>query len=687
MKLISHVNADSDLIETWLKYYILLGVDQFHLVLHGPPAENERLLELRYAYPITIEDTYEGPFDSDQKKSRLDTVLARHADQWIVLVDSDEFVEFPYADIPETIKMLSQENSNVMAAPMLQRFKIDGSLDTLPVIDDPFDTFPRCSIDLYYRMGVKGDIFKFPLFFCSNTTRVKEEGNHHPPLGCEPRVTRALGITHHFKFRRPLSERLERRIYSEHQWRNESVQLHEYLASHSNRLPIEGSFLYSREALFQRQLLKKSPFCKEPEQQDVSMPNISNGTHAISLGSLERKKIEEVQEVTPASVRRKIMFVLPKTTEFGGLEKHLFGLLRGIGRATQKPVIICFDREAILDFMEQDLRDATTVRRVPEPRSLAEWFRLIRDIRPDVVVFCYNWFKAFSWQAPLGALLAGVRRRISIQHLMPLPPPPPVAGGSLRDRLRRLIGRRARYMLKTNLTGRVCHATICVSNAVRDSLVKDYEFPPRKTRTIHNGVSTSAFAPSNGLPAAVRTRFDLRGDDFLLVCAARLTESKGLDILIHAVSRVIRQGISCKCVIIGDGPLREKLQREVNELGMTNYIFLDGFQKDIRPYLQAASAFILTSRIEGLPLSILEAMASGLPCIATDVGGSAEAVKNRETGLLITSNSIDEAENAILYLATHPVECAEMGRKSREAAVREFDLEGNVEALKAVVLG
>ena len=70
-------------------------------------------------------------------------LLARNIDQWVLLVDSDEFVECPYGDIPETVRMLSVANANLMAAPMLQRLTKDGSLETPSVIEDPFQMFPR----------------------------------------------------------------------------------------------------------------------------------------------------------------------------------------------------------------------------------------------------------------------------------------------------------------------------------------------------------------------------------------------------------------------------------------------------------------------------------------------------------------------------------------------------------------
>jgi glycosyltransferase involved in cell wall biosynthesis len=689
LKLISHVNGDGDLIEAWLKYYLQLGVDRFHLVVHGDPEENDRLLAIKNSYPITIEDTYGGPFHIDEKKNRLDAVLARYTGQWILLVDSDEFVEFPYRDIPATVRKLNFVHANLMAAPMLQRLTADWSLETPPVIEDPFQMFPLCLVDLYRRMDAKADIFKFPLFFCASSTQLAEGGNHHPPLGCEPRATTLQGVTHHFKFRRTVSQRLDKRIHSAHPWRHESVQFREYLDSHSTRLPLEGAFVYSREELFRRRLLRKLPLSK-PGCQKSSAQSLVEG-YEKAVTARESKVMgtvlgNEKSRALPVPAGKKIMFVLPKTTEFGGLERHLLDLLRRLQEPQLHPLIVCFDQDIISAHMDRDQQAQVVVKCEKEPESLWDWLRMIREAHPDIIVFCYSWIEAFPWQAPVAALLAGVLRRFSIHHLVPLPPPPPVEGTSPRDRLRRLIGGRARHLLSLRVPGYLCNKTICVSNAVRDALVNSYGFPARRTITIHNGVSTSTFVPCKSAGSAVRARLGVSSEDFLLVCAARLSEAKGVDILLHAVSRVLRQGISCKCIILGDGPLKEKLLQQANSLGLWGYVFFEGFQKDVRPYLQAGSAFILTSHLEGLPLSVLEAMACGLPCIVTNVGGTAEAVAHKVVGLVIPPASLDEAEDAILYLATHPHERAEMASKTRETVCQSFDIENRIGELRRVLL-
>jgi glycosyltransferase involved in cell wall biosynthesis len=311
---------------------------------------------------------------------------------------------------------------------------------------------------------------------------------------------------------------------------------------------------------------------------------------------------------------------------------------------------------------------------------------MFQQANPDTIVFCNSWIEAFPWQAPVGALLAGVRRRFSIQHLIPPPQPPPPPGNSPANILRRLIGKRARRLASLRASAYTLTDTICVSNAVRDALVGSFGFPARKTITVRNGVSTVTFSPSQANGAAVRARLGIGPEEFLLVCAARLVEAKGIDVLIHAVSRVLRQGVPCKCIIVGDGILKDRLIELVNSLGLSDYIFFEGFQKDVRPYLQAASAFILTSHLEGLPLSVLEAMACGLPCIVTDVGGSAEIVKHQDVGLVIPDGSVDSAEDAILYLAAHPDERAQMARKSRETVCQVFDIETRMGELRGVLL-
>src|SRR5262249_20503147 len=151
----------------------------FYLIVHGPKQENERLFNLQHSFPVIVEEEYEGPFDSHEKKRRLNRLLAKLRGQWILLVDSDEFVELPYRRLSTTIRMLELAEANVLFAPLLQHLTPDGSLDNPEVIKDPFATFPLCSVDLYQRMGVNASISKYPLFYCTEGTSLSDGGNHN----------------------------------------------------------------------------------------------------------------------------------------------------------------------------------------------------------------------------------------------------------------------------------------------------------------------------------------------------------------------------------------------------------------------------------------------------------------------------------------------------------------------------
>jgi glycosyltransferase involved in cell wall biosynthesis len=395
---------------------------------------------------------------------------------------------------------------------------------------------------------------------------------------------------------------------------------------------------------------------------------------------------EQAGSARSAHARKTILFVT-KTNEYGGAEVHLLQLMRRVREPGVQLSLLCVEDDVFSERLDSDQTvDVITCKR--EPESLRDWVRLFRASQPDVAVFIYSWLRCFPSIAPVGAWLAGIRELYAIQHALPPRVPPKVEGRSIRDALRRLIGKRARHLLSSMVRPNPWDKTICVSNAVREALIQDYRFPPERTLTIHNGVSLSEFAPSGTDGIAVRNRLGLRSDEFVLVCAARLTQHKGIDILLRAIARVLREGVPCKCILLGDGPLREQLLEQARELGLLGHVFFEGFQKDVRPYLQASSAFVLTSHTEGGggPLSVLEAMACGLPCIVTGVGGSVEAITDQVDGLVVPPASADAVADAISYLATHPHERAQMAWTARTTACELFNIDQRMAEIKRLIL-
>jgi hypothetical protein len=147
-------------------------------------------------------------------------------------VDSDEFVEFPYGNLKKVIEEMEKTGANTVFAPMVQRLKEDGSLQSPGLIEDPFSFFQLCSVNLYENMGVRASTSKFPLFFCDATTSIHDGGNHASPNSLNTKLSSLRGVTHHFKWRGTLLERLQKRANSSHIYRSESIGYMAYLETH-----------------------------------------------------------------------------------------------------------------------------------------------------------------------------------------------------------------------------------------------------------------------------------------------------------------------------------------------------------------------------------------------------------------------------------------------------------------------
>jgi glycosyltransferase involved in cell wall biosynthesis len=402
-----------------------------------------------------------------------------------------------------------------------------------------------------------------------------------------------------------------------------------------------------------------------------------------------------------AEQTRTVLFVT-HTPGYGGSEKHVFELLSRINDPSVRAVILCAETDPYTECLSQAGNMSVSVRRefrlkaeshrasLPFPKfsfaQLWRWFRVFRETKPEVVVFVYGTLSQIPWFASLAARLAGARRLILIQHLIPPPVPPEEGGKSFRSALRGLAGRRARLLQCLRVPPYLSEKVICVSNAVRDSLVRDYRFPPNKTVTIHNGVSVTDYSPSQSGGSAIRSKLGIGSEEFVLVCAARLSHEKGIDILLDAMSMLLEENIRCKCIIVGEGYMEETLLDQMRKLGLTKNVFMEGFHEDVRPYFHAADAFILTSYKEGLPFAVLEAMACGLPCIVTNVGGNAEAIANNVNGLVVNAGSAKEVAEAVTYLQSHAQEREGMSRVGRTRAREEFDIEVRMAEMKQAIL-
>jgi glycosyltransferase involved in cell wall biosynthesis len=317
--------------------------------------------------------------------------------------------------------------------------------------------------------------------------------------------------------------------------------------------------------------------------------------------------------------------------------------------------------------------------------KFVRFWLLFARYRPDVIVFAKGIPYLFPLSAHVAARMSGARRLASIEQLMWDPAPAPSGGIGILAIIRRVIGWRTRFMLARRLQGRLAHVTICVSESLRRRLTTEYGYPENRTITIHNGADLRYFASANGAEA-IRSTGDAGPDYFTIVCVARLSHVKRIDLLLDALSTLSRSHRDWRCFILGSGPKEKDLRAQVATLGLETVVTFMGHVDDVRPYLRQADVAVLSSENEGLPLSLAEAMAMGVPCIASDVGGTGEIVCHGRTGLLFTSGSAEELSQAISYLRAHEEERRRMGEEAKQWVHEHFDIERVMTRVSNVIL-
>lgn len=215
-----------------------------------------------------------------------------------------------------------------------------------------------------------------------------------------------------------------------------------------------------------------------------------------------------------------------------------------------------------------------------------------------------------------------------------------------------------------------------IANA--DAIAEDYLFrgigDPDQYTTVYSGIHLDAFRDVTAAP-------DITGDGVRIVMVGRLADGKGFEDLLAAVGRLEQDRISV--YLVGDGPLRDDLQHQIRQRGLSDTVQMLGYHDDIPAILATCDVFVLPSYREGTPRVITEAMASGLPVIATDIAGIPEQVEDGTNGILIQPGEIGELVTALERLVESKSLREEFGTASRDR-VERFSVETMLSDLDAV---
>lgn len=235
-------------------------------------------------------------------------------------------------------------------------------------------------------------------------------------------------------------------------------------------------------------------------------------------------------------------------------------------------------------------------------------------------------------------------------------------------RRKRIIFNRA-FLRKTD-------RVIAVGEAVRQALIHNEGIPAKRTNVIYNGIDLSRFqAGTNDVRQTKRRELGLAEQDFVAVLVGRLDYLKDHSTAIRTAAHASVVMPIFRMLFVGEGPERAKIEAEIAERRLENVVTLLGTRHDVPEILNAADVCFLSSISEGIPLTLIEGMAAGLPVVSTDVGGVAEIVVDGETGRLASAGDDQALAGCLLSLAERSVERSRLGRNGAERAAELFSEE------------
>jgi glycosyltransferase involved in cell wall biosynthesis len=191
-----------------------------------------------------------------------------------------------------------------------------------------------------------------------------------------------------------------------------------------------------------------------------------------------------------------------------------------------------------------------------------------------------------------------------------------------------------------------------------------------KLKVIENGVDLGAFGDAAGERAAARAELGIPSDAWAVGSVGRFAKEKNYPLLVRAAAPLLAQGT--RLLLVGDGGEAAKIRGEIEARGVAPFVSLPGVRHDIPRCLAALDAFALSSRMEGLPLGALEAMAAGLPVVATAVGGLPTLIQDGVTGLLVPSDDEQALARALRRLREDPALARAIGERGREQVHRLY---------------
>lgn len=350
----------------------------------------------------------------------------------------------------------------------------------------------------------------------------------------------------------------------------------------------------------------------------------------------------------------------------GGLENGLVNLINHMPAGAYRHVVIALTE--VTEFRHRIQRDDVEFVALNKPpghaiRLYPALYRLFRRLRPAVV----HTRNLAALECVLPAWAAGVPVRVHGEH-----------GRDVED----LDGSSRKYQRLRRLYRPWVTHYIALSRELGAYLGGKVGVPDGRMSQVYNGVDTDLFHPALGGPSPIDGCPFEPGRHWLIGTVGRMQQVKDQPTLARAFVELLRRQPALRervrLVMVGSGPLREVVLALLAEAGLADLAWLPGERRDVSDVMRGLSCFVLPSLAEGISNTILEAMASGLPVVATRVGGNAELVAEGSTGLIVPAADPLAMADALERLAMAPDQAVTMGHAGRALAVGQFSLHAMV---------
>jgi glycosyltransferase involved in cell wall biosynthesis len=396
----------------------------------------------------------------------------------------------------------------------------------------------------------------------------------------------------------------------------------------------------------------------------------------------EESRASEVhsQECSSDANPQKSLFVI-KNSGFGGLEVILLDWLGGVNYSKASVVVVCradiysdiFDRKGIpVRCVPLTISDGESFF-----TSLYNWWRLFSLVRPNRIILLEGGVGEFGLAAVLAAFRFARRNLFIYESLAPRP----FVKGRRKLHLGFLPGLglyRLKRIFEIWFRGHLASKTLVMSKGTKEKMVSYFRYPSAQTFVNHHGVDTQRFSPCLSERKSFRQANGIPENAIVIVSHGRLAPVKRVDRILKAFEASAAKRENLWLLLTAYGPLKEEVESVVASRDCFRHVKLVGFQKDTSHILKAGDLYVLASDNEGFGIALVEAMSTGLVCVATNTSGPDEILVNGQNGFLVEATDDALAKGLECALELNEEQRESMTQRARRTAIERFEIRGAI---------